>query len=103
MTESVTHPAEGIYLSKFMAGVISAIATAAAIAAFSNLWYLNRSVIQIQTQQAAFAKILQDENAVLKGALPRSEWEVERRALTNQLTSINAKLDRLVDKVDEAH
>ena len=94
--ETVTHPAEGIYLSKFMAGIAATIITTAMIGGFANLWYLNSKVIEFEQVHQAIL----EPNAVLPGALPRSEFELEKQKIELQLDNINDKLDRLINRLE---
>ena len=87
----VTHPSEGIYLSKFMAGISATLLAAAMIGSFTNLWYLNAKAIEFQNH--VDSALL--PSATLPGALSRAEWVIERRLITQQLQSINTKLDDL--------
>ena len=93
----VTHPAEGIYLSKFMAGVAATLLAASMIGAFTNLWYLNTKAIEFENHIDA----VKDPSSTLPGALSKSEWEIERRLITTELVAINDKLDRIARKVEE--
>lgn len=92
----VTHPAEGIYLSKFMAGVASALLAAAMMGAFTNLWYLNTKTIEFDTHIQA----TRGPDATLPGALSKVEWEIERRVISTELRAINAKLDQIAKQVE---
>lgn len=92
---NVTHPAEGIYLPKFWAGIISAVLTAAILGGFTNLWYLNRMSIQFETHISSSTS----PNATLPGALSRREWALERQILVNQHHEMNGKLDELVEEM----
>lgn len=96
MTE-VTHPSEGIYLSKFMAGVASTILAAALIGSFTNLWYLNTKAIKFDNHIAT----VESPTATLPGALSKAEWDLERKIIMSELRGINTKLDELKQDVKD--
>lgn len=88
-------PVGGIYMSKWMAGIAGTLLTLAAAAAFTNLWALNKNAILF----TAHMEGAQRPTATLPGALSKDEWAVERRLITEELKSINTKLDTLRDDV----
>jgi len=90
-SREVTHPGDGIYLSKFQAGILSALLTASLIGGFGNLWYLNQKSIEFDQHMT----LASSSNATLPGALSRREWVLERQLITSELRSINDKLDDL--------
>ena len=87
---TVTLPSGGIYLSRFQAGILSTLLSAALIAGFSNLWYLNSRSIEV----AQHIRQAESMDATLPGALSRREWQLERQLIATQLREINDKLDR---------
>ena len=88
----VTHPAGGVYLSKFMAGILTTVLTAAMIGAFGNLWYLNRKSIEFQDH----VNTMRDSQVIT-----RNEYEAEKRVWRSELKGINDKLDALQKAMDE--
>jgi hypothetical protein len=96
MSGTVTHPSEGVYLSKFMAGIASTIIAAAMVAGFGNLWYLNNKIIEIETVQASF----QEPDARLQGALSIDVYDADRRTFEAQIAAINRTLSRIDTKLD---
>ena len=88
---TVTLPSGGIYLSKFMAGIMSAVIIAALLGGYGNLWYLNRKAIETELH----IRQVNSLDATLPGALSRREWAYERQLIATQLSAINGKLDDL--------
>jgi len=97
MEHEVTHPTDGIYLPKFIAGILSAVLISALLGGFANLWYLNAKAVEFEQH----IKEAAEANATRPGALSRREWELERRILTEQLRAINAKLDEMGEKLEQ--
>lgn len=96
MSDTITHPADGVYLSKFMAGIAATVISTAMIAGFANLWYLNTKIIEIETVQARF----QEPGATLLGAVAKDVYEADRRTFEAQISSINRTLTRIDSKLD---
>ena len=88
---NVTHPSEGIYLSKFLAGVIGTVLSTGMIAGFANLWYLNRKIIEFDNHMI----YISSANATLPGALSRVEWSLEKDHLSTQLNDIKLSIEQL--------
>lgn len=100
MTE-VTHPSDGIYLSKFMAGILSSILGIALVGTFANLWQLNANAILFQNH----LDDIERNHAVLPGAVSRREWQLEKErrdsnyeTLVAQIEALSVKLDSLNNK-----
>ena len=90
--EMVTHPAGGIYLSKFMAGIVSAVMVTAMVGAFGNLWYLNRKAIEFQ---------LHVDHVEKSDVITRPEFEAEKRLWQSELKDINDKLADLKQAIKD--
>jgi len=88
----VTHPADGIYLSKFMAGVLATVMAASMVGAFGNLWYLNRKAIEFQAHVDEVSKA---------DVISRTEFESQKQVWQLQLQNINQKLDALAKSLKE--
>lgn len=95
-TDFVTHPGDGIYLSKFQAGILSTLLTTALVAGFTNLWYLNRKSIEFEQHVST----VESPDGTLPGALSRREWMLERQIIASELRAINNKLDELKKSQD---
>lgn len=92
----VSHPGDGIYLSKAQAAILSTLLTAALVGGFSNLWYLNRKSIEFEQHVST----IESPDATLPGALSRREWMLERQIIASELRAINAKLDEIKNDRD---
>lgn len=88
---AVPPPTGGIYMSKWMAGIIATLLTLACAGAFTNLWALNKGAILFNAHMEASRL----PTATLPGALSKSEWNAERRLLTQELETISDQIENL--------
>lgn len=96
MTE-VTHPSDGVYLSKFLAGTLSSILGVALVGTFVNLWQLNANAILFKSH----LEDIKRPGVALPGAVSRREWDMERDNTAAKYDALSAQIAALSDKVDE--
>lgn len=76
--------------------VLVALLTVAITAVASNLWYLNMKAVEFEHFQA----VLTEDHAVLKGAMPRTEAELQYQLLLRHMEAIDRRLARIDQKLD---
>lgn len=101
--KTVTHPADGVYMPKFLAGVLTAVLTAALLGGFANLWKLNTQAVAFDSFRAS----VMDGTVILPNTLSEKDWSYEKDLLMREIQLMNGKLDEmsreLKELTDEEH
>lgn len=77
-----------VKLSKMSATVITSLLGLAVVALASNLWTLNRGLLEVQIWKAS----LDAQDSALRNSLPRGEWVLERQLLHAEIEQLRARI-----------
>ena len=75
-------------LSKMTATVITSLLGIAIVALASNLWYLNRGLLEIQLWKTS----LEAQDSALRNSLPRGEWMLEKQLINAEIEQLRARI-----------
>lgn len=75
-------------MSKLQATIFATLFAAAVIALASNLWTLNRGLLEIQIWKTS----LDAQDSALRNSLPRGEWVLEKQLINAEFEQIRARI-----------
>ena len=88
----------GLYISKFVMGLVGALMVASASAIAANLWTLNRTMILVEQH----LDWVQSPTATLPGAVSEAEFNNYQTLMQVQFDAFTRRMEDRFDRLEDA-